>query len=126
MTVVLDASAVLAALLEEPGGDQLRSYPVAVISSVNLGEIAQRLQQENDDEVVRAVLNTLPASVIAVDRDLGIAAGMLWRDTRIVGLSLGDRCCLALARHIGCPAVTADRAWARVARAIGVEIIVIR
>lgn len=126
MTIVLDASAVLAALLEEPGGDSVRAHPIAIISSVNLGEVAQRLQQENDDQTVLAVLVRLPATVFALDRDLAVAAGLLQRLTRGAGLSFGDRCCLALARQIGCPAVTADRDWARVAAAVGVEVRLIR
>jgi len=40
------------------------------------------------------------------------------------GLSLGDRACLALADAMGCPAVTADRAWSSID--IGVSVVLIR
>lgn len=43
-----------------------------------------------------------------------------------IGLSLGDRLCLALAKVKARPALTGDRAWAEVADAIGVEILLIR
>ncbi|MEN3177177.1 MAG: hypothetical protein ABF812_16325 [Gluconobacter cerinus] len=46
--------------------------------------------------------------------------------TKRVGLSHGDRACLALAKKMGLPAVTADRAWAEIADAIGVEVVLIR
>jgi PIN domain nuclease of toxin-antitoxin system len=39
------------------------------------------------------------------------------------GLSLGDRACLALARLRNLPAVTADRAWAKLDLAIPIEVV---
>ena len=46
--------------------------------------------------------------------------------TRAFGLSLGDRACLALASELNAAALTADRDWAKVAEAVGVDIYVIR
>lgn len=47
------------------------------------------------------------------EADAERAAG-LWTPTG--GLSLGDRCCLALARRLGASAIlTADRAWSGLA-----------
>ncbi|MDT7615062.1 MAG: ribonuclease VapC, partial [Pseudonocardiales bacterium] len=40
-----------------------------------------------------------------------VTAARLWDRGRPPGLSLGDRCCLALAERVGCAAVTADTAW---------------
>ena len=48
----------------------------------------------------------------------------LWH--RGSGLSLGDRFCLALAKRLDCPALTADRAWLPVADDAGVRIELIR
>jgi hypothetical protein len=42
-----------------------------------------------------------------------LTAARLWDRARPAGLSLGDRCCLALAERLGCAAVTADTAWAQ-------------
>ena len=36
---------------------------------------------------------------------------MRWTRGRKVGLSLGDRACLALAEHRRLPVITADRQW---------------
>jgi PIN domain nuclease of toxin-antitoxin system len=44
--------------------------------------------------------------------------------TKALGLSLGDRTCLALAIERDCPAMTADRNWAKLN--IGVPIQLIR
>ncbi len=127
MTVVLDASAMLAALLDEPGSDIVASViGDATISAVNVSEVAARLARGADDALVKASLDAALPLVIAADRELAIAAGLLEPATRSAGLSLGDRFCLTLARRLGCPALTADRAWLRIAGAVGVEVQLIR
>ncbi|MGH7061689.1 MAG: hypothetical protein ACREFH_14980, partial [Stellaceae bacterium] len=60
------------------------------------------------------------------DEELAYIAGMMLPKTRTAGLSFGDRACLALAVRIGGVAWTADRAWSSVARAIGVQVELIR
>ena len=75
---------------------------------------------------IRAMLGTLPYTVIAADEALGWEAGALRAATATAGLSLGDRFCLALAKRLDVPAYTADRAWKDVATACGVKITVIR
>ena len=63
-----------------------------------------------------------------LNEEKGAEEARYWmRDaTKRVGLSHGDRACLALAKKMGLPAVTADRAWAEIADAIGVEVVLIR
>lgn len=58
--------------------------------------------------------------------ELAEDAGTMIVATRPYGLSHGDRACLALARKLAVPAITADKAWAKVANEIGVEVEVIR
>jgi ribonuclease VapC len=62
-------------------------------------------------EQAHARLRRLRLEVVPPDEAQAWAAGELRRQTRAAGLSLGDRACLALARYLGLPAVTADRAW---------------
>lgn len=123
---VLDASAVLAWLLEESGADVVDAHlEDATMSAVNLSEVHQKLSRHgvDADRTVRqlAGLGVRVEPVGVVD---AVAASRLWPVTRAAGLSLGDRCCLALASRLGAPAVTADGAWSRLDH--GVRVVTIR
>jgi ribonuclease VapC len=125
---VLDSSAVLAVILEEPGAERVEPLlPGAKVSAVNLGEVAAKLRDlDMPETIVETVLSGLQIDVRAHDRDAAIASGFLRPATRSAGLSLGDRACLALAAALGLPALTADRSWQSVAAAIGVQVKPIR
>ena len=73
---------------------------------------------------VRAILEPLRLNIVDFDQGLAYATAGLRRPTRHLGLSLGDRACLATALMLGVPAVTADRSWASLE--LGVDIKVIR
>jgi ribonuclease VapC len=123
---VLDASALLAVMLDERGGEQVvERLAGAVIGAVNLAEVVAKLQERGvpDAEIDRDVAE-LDLPIIPFDEAQAMAAGKLRARTRRLGLSLGDRACLALALARGVPAVTTDRGWA--ALAIGAEVIVAR
>lgn len=124
--VVLDASAALAYLRREPGAERVQSVlGRAVLSSVNSAEAAQKLLELGEDErVVRASLDHLGIEIADFDLPQAMVAASLRRETRALGLSLGDRGCLALAKVRGLSVLTADRAWAAVDA--GVEIVLIR
>jgi ribonuclease VapC len=111
--VVLDASALLALLQNEPGAERVAALlSGSVISAVNLSEVVDKLvDHDMSADDIREVLDGLPLDVHAFDREAAFAAGELRRITRHAGLSLGDRACLALAAHFGVAAVTANRAW---------------
>jgi PIN domain nuclease of toxin-antitoxin system len=127
MTVVLDASALLALLLVEPGSDIVRAeLPMAEMSTVNLSEVVARLVRDHPEDVVRAAIGRLDLRLRDLDDWLATEAGILARLTHSAGLSLGDRCCLALAKRLRVPALTADRAWVDMADAVGVEVRLIR
>jgi len=97
------------------------------MSVVNLAEVASHFARLGPDRSrIESMLEPLPLHLVPVDADLSYAAGMLRPATAAAGLSLGDRYCLALAKRDGATALTADRAWAPIAEAIGVEIQVIR
>lgn len=124
--VVLDASAALAVVLREAGGDAVEPHcPGATISAVNLAEMVARLAERGMAETdVRSAISDLGLSVVPFDETRAIATGMLRPSTRARGLSLGDRACLALARERNVPALTADRRWSGLD--IGVDIRLIR
>jgi ribonuclease VapC len=129
---VLDASALLAHLQDEPGADVVGDAIAggAVISTVNLAEIFSRLADRGGDPAKLAADLTqsgLLDGAITVEPFTAadaIDAGRLRPLTRGAGLSLGDRACLALARRLDAPALTADTDWQRIAH--GVELRTIR
>lgn len=123
--VVLDASAVLALVHGEPGAERVVAVlDRAAISAVNLGEVASRLaERARPPTDIRRQLSRLPLDVIPVDEDLGYAAGVLRPATRHLGLSLGDRICLALAARLGATALTADRAWTQLATNVRIDLL---
>jgi ribonuclease VapC len=124
---VLDASVVLAALLDEPQAQQAHRFflPDSVIGAVNLSEVVAKLQERGmADESIDRALGYLDLAVIPFDTAQAMVAGKLRARTRGLGLSFGDRACLALAMARGAPAATMDRAWS--ALDIGAEVIVAR
>jgi PIN domain nuclease of toxin-antitoxin system len=128
MRPVLDASAVLAVLRQEPGFEAaMNAVAGGIISAVNVAEIMAALLRDGvTDEDAVAALALLGDRVIAADLSLAVEAGRLRRLTDVAGLSLGDRFCLALARRLGTSVVTGDRAWLRVADRLGVTVHLIR
>ena len=126
--IVLDASAVLAMLLGEPGAANVKDVlSDAAVTTVNLSEIAGHYARSGVAESdIRRVLDPLPIERVAFDEELAYGAATLLPATRAAGLSLGDRACLALARRLDTPAMTADRNWLGVARSIGVRVELIR
>ncbi len=126
--IALDASALLALLLDEPGGDLVMPVlATSVISAVNYAEVISHFIRNNmPAHEVAAMLRPLPLQVMGADTGLAEIAGNLRAITAKVGLSLGDRFCLALAKRDSLPAWTADLQWQLIADKIGVEIVVIR
>ena len=112
---VFDASAVLAYVFGEPGGDKaerLLEDGTAAISAVNLAEVAARLVERGFAIAdIDAICAGLRLVVMPLTEELAVASGKLRATTRALGLSLGDRCCLALALAHGAEVVTADRPW---------------
>src|SRR6266581_2225446 len=131
-TAALDASALLALMLEEPGGGRV-SRAIdhgAAISTVNWAEVLSRLVELGGDAEV-ASRRALPVSelggggliLVAFDGEQAREAARLRVKTRSLGLSLADRAALALARLHGLPVLTTDRAWRSLRLPIKVEVI---
>ena len=114
MTVVLDASALMAFLNCETGADVVQeTMSDAVISTVNFSEVVAKLAERGDrGQDIEAVLHRLDLEVHHFDAIQSFAAGMLRPMTRSAGLSLGDRACIALGIQLGCGVLTSDREWA--------------
>lgn len=123
---VLDASAILAFLENEPGASAVAPYlPGAAVSAVNLAEVISKLSDRGlDERHCRGVIEDLGIRVIPFDESAAFKVAALRGSTRLAGLSLGDRACLALGKLLDLPVVTADRSWMRLD--IGAEIRLIR
>lgn len=126
--VVLDASAVLAVIFDEPGGDRVAAHlPGARVSTVNIAEVATRLLAfDMPQETIETVIDTLQLTIEPYDLAQALATAQLRAVTRSAGLSLGDRACLALAKARQVEALTADTAWQTVADDAGVCVTLIR
>ena len=108
--VVLDASALLALLQDEPGAGKVAdAIGTSRMSSVNYAEVVSHfIHAGMPADQVDAMLRPLPMAIVEADQALATIAGRLRAATAEAGLSLGDRFCLALARRDGLPALTAD------------------
>ena len=126
MTVVLDASALLALLNAEAGADMVAPFlDEAAISAVNLSEVAGKLVDRGVRPIdVRSSLDSLQLDVRAFDSEQAFLAGEL-RIAVPKAFALGDRACLALAVTLRASALTADRQWSEL-RLPGVKVTVIR
>jgi ribonuclease VapC len=122
---VLDASALLALLHSEPGAEIVEeAVEGAAISTVNWAEVYQRwLARGVDVTDLRADLEAIGIQIVPFIVEDAEQAAELWSLTRQHGLSLGDRACLSLARRLGLPALTADRAWLDVDSGVEVQAI---
>jgi ribonuclease VapC len=125
MTVVLDASAVLAMLWHEHGGDRVAAISEdTIVSVVNLSEVVAKMLDRGFTETqAREVADQIESTVIPFDEEQALAAGLLRAATRARGLSLGDRACIALALARGARIMTADRAWADLDAGVVIEVI---
>ena len=125
-TVVLDSSALLCLLNDEPGAARVVvALPSAVVGAVNLAEVVTTLRERGlSAEEVDEVFSHLHLDVRPLTAAQATATGHLRPATRAQGLSIGDRACLALAAELGAVVLTTDHAWAEAE--VGVEVELIR
>lgn len=128
-SIVMDASALLALFNDEPGADEVIkafSQP-CLLSAVNHTEVLTKLLDKGLSPADAAtVMTSVELQIVPFDETQSADAAWLRSVTRTVGLSLGDRACLALARAKNAVVLTADKPWLQVAKAAGVEVRCIR
>jgi PIN domain nuclease of toxin-antitoxin system len=129
---VIDASALLAYLFDEPGA-MVVQQALAVCAAITAANWAETLSKASDyghdpDRVAdRMIADGFIGSalvIVAVDEPLAREMARLRRATRAWGLSLGDRACLALGSRLGLPVISADRQWKTLK--LGIEVRLIR
>jgi len=124
---VLDASAILAVLLEEPGHERLTSALLseAIASTVNIAEVQTKLMRHGGapDKAWSDAVSVI-RELYTFDEEQARRAGGLVAQTQSLGLSLGDRACLALGLTLRSPIYSSDKSWKKVH--VGVPIHIIR
>ena len=125
MSVVLDSSALLAYLQQEPCGQGVRRVlDQAVMSTVNWAEVVGKARSAQVDTAgLLPELEALGLSVLPFSAEQAEIAGSLVEVAKPLGLSLGDRACLAVAMDRQEKVYTADRTWTALAADVQVETI---
>jgi ribonuclease VapC len=124
--VVLDASAILALLNGEPGAEKITPELLsrATTSAVNLAEVQTILVREGGDPDESWALVIDPISdVEPFTAEHARIAGTLIQKTRPLGLSLGDRACLALAIALDAPVYTTNQLWRKLKLGVPIHIL---
>ncbi len=114
---VLDAAALLAVLNNETGANVVIPLLAgSAVSTINLAETGAKLIDAGmDEKAAQTAISILGiGAIFDFDENLAWEVARLRPLTKSLGLSLGDRACLALAAKLKVPAVTADREWAKI------------
>jgi ribonuclease VapC len=116
---------LLAFLRNEPGAEEVAAVlSMSCISAVNLAEMISKMVEYGKPlDGVAYQIERLRIPVIPFDAEQAKLVASLWKATRVVGLSLGDRACLSLALKTGLPVLTTERAWAKVDLGVSVGVI---
>ena len=124
-STVIDASALLAYLQDEPGGSRVSDcLDGALLSSVNLSEVIQKAAQFGaHTDGMAADLAELGAHLEPFTAHQAEIATALWPTTRKLGLSLADRACLALAIDREADVLTSDKSWGNLELELAIEVI---
>ncbi len=112
---VLDASAILAAVQDEQGGEYVKKHiDRCVISSVNWSEVIQKLEYSGSDvDKITTFLKALGLRVVDFTENDSQISASLWTSCKSLGLSLADRACLATGLRLKTKIITADRIWGK-------------
>jgi ribonuclease VapC len=124
MTVLLDSSAMLAYLYQEAGAEVVaQKLDSHVMSAANLAEVVSKMADSGlAVAFIEQQLAALAPIVAPVEKADAMRAGALRPLTRHLGLSLGDRLCLATAERLKLPVLTGDRSWLQLGLPIAIEV----
>ena len=134
---VIDASAVLAHLFGERGGDEAADWMDrgAAISTANAQEVIAQLvvrDVRNGADAAQALVDAvedfdaLVLDVMDLTMEDATQAGAWGPYQKANNLSAGDRCCMALGKRLGLPVVHAEQSWQPLADELGLELVLAR
>ena len=129
---VLDASAMIAWLFNEPGKEKVSAALEygCLISTVNWCEVIHKCNQrgvETDllyNKLEKKQILNVALTIVTLTETLAKATAALFPLTKPYDLSLGDRACIALGQHKQTPILISDTIWGELD--IGVDIQLIR
>lgn len=123
---VLDASALIAFLRQEPGADKVAAVIDRVcISAVTLAEVLGTMADCGKDlEEAAYYIAKLDIPAVPFDTAQARIAASIRRATRDAGIATGGLACLSLAAKLAVPALTTERDWSKCK--IGVDVVRIR
>lgn len=113
MSVVHDASSLLAIAFREPGADvALAHLRGSLISAINWSEVVQKVMaRQGDTTQLRQLFEGLGVTIVPFSAEQAETAARLHEQTQPYGLAFADRACLALGLETGRDVYTADRVW---------------
>ncbi|MEH3100087.1 type II toxin-antitoxin system VapC family toxin [Sphingomonas adhaesiva] len=125
MRVVIDASALLALLFNEPGADMvLELVRGASLSAVNMDEVLHKCARRGMDAgAIVSHLARLELDIRAFDHMQARISAALHPRAQPIGLSFADRACLALGTVMQAIVLTADRDLSTFDAAIDIRLI---
>ena len=117
VSVVHDASSLLAVAFCEPGGEVARrALRGSLVGRVNWSEVVQKVTARGGDtSQLRQLFGGLGVNIVPFSAEQAERAAALYPEGRAYGLSLGDRVCLALGLETGREVYTAEGVWTRLA-----------
>jgi PIN domain nuclease of toxin-antitoxin system len=125
--VVLDSSAVLAMVFDEPGGKRVHAAIVSPqfrvsMSAINWCEVLTKLGQKSRIVTADRLTAMLPGvEVMQFGQEEAVQVATLAKSCP--NLSLGDRACLALAIWLDATAWTTDKIWAKLPMLAALEML---
>ncbi|OJX10424.1 MAG: hypothetical protein BGO77_02295 [Caedibacter sp. 37-49] len=111
--VILDASALLVLLKNEPGADMIEPLLGRIImSSISVSEVAASLLNSDMtlQECQEAILPFI-STIVPFNEEQAFLAAELEKQIKDYDLSLADKACLALAQQMKLPLYTANKNW---------------
>jgi ribonuclease VapC len=123
MTVILDASAMLALIFGERGAENVIAHAQgSQILAINFSEVIARvIAVDGNPERAEVSANRLEINIAPFDRKLAKLTAEILKQTSHIGASLADRACLSFAKETGFPVLTADKDWSKLDLGIDIQ-----
>ena len=125
----MDASVLVAVFNNEPYNKTIPTkFDTAVITTFNLAEAVNSIlvKKGGDVGMLWNFIGNFVQNHYPLDDDLSYRALAMTEFSKPLGLSLGDRYCLALAQKLRIPVYTGDRAWQKLEEQLGITVKLIR